>query len=82
MQWMMVAVTSTIFQTPNFPLAFSDRTSYSVAIGQGVEDCETRTTKDDDSGYDYSVGIDRKYSNYLFLSTPKTRKLFLVMLGY
>jgi hypothetical protein len=78
---MMVTAESTIYQTPNFPIAFSSRTSYSVAIGQGVSDCETRTTKDDDSGYDYSVGVDRKYANYLFLSTPK-RRLFLVMIGY
>ena len=85
-QWIRAKATSSNFNIPfssyNLPLSFSSRTSYVVVTAEGVGDCETRTSKDDDSGYDYNVGIDQKYANRIVLTNVNERMLFLVMIGY
>lgn len=82
-QWIKVKATSGNF---NIPLVFStpytSRTSYVVVTAEGVSDCETRTTKDDDSGYDFNVAIDQKYADRIVVTIASGRMIFIVTMGY
>ena len=53
-----------------------------VIATEGNKECETRTTKADDSGYDYCAGIDRKYIDRVWVSTPSDVITFLIAIGY
>lgn len=82
-QWIRVKATSGNFTIPLvFPTPYTSRTSYVVVTAEGVSDCETRTTKDDDSGYDYNVAIDQKYADRIVVSIESGRMAFIVTMGY
>lgn len=53
-----------------------------VTVVEGNKECETRTSKADDSGYDYCAGIDQKYINSVKISTPSNTMIFLIAIGY
>lgn len=63
------------------PIAYSSRTSYFAFVTSGVSDCETRTTKEDSDGYDYTPGIDQKYANRIVLSKTKGTICFILCIG-
>ena len=82
-QWIRVKATSGNFNIPLvFPTPYTSRTSYVVVTAEGVSDCETRTTKDDDSGYDFNVAIDQKYADRIVVSIESGRMAFIVTMGY
>lgn len=82
-QWIRVKATSGNFKIPLvFPTPYTSRTSYVVVTAEGNSDCETRTTKDDDNGYDYNVGIDQKYADSIVVSIESGRMFFIVTMGY
>lgn len=82
-QWIRVKATSANFNIPLvFPTPYTSRTSYVVVTAEGVADCETRTTKDDDSGYDFNVAIDQKYADRIVVTIERGRMVFLVTMGY
>lgn len=83
MQWIGVKATSGNFNIPLvFPTPYTSRTSYVVVTAEGIQDCETRTTADDASGYDYSVAIDQKYADRIVVSVERDRMVFIVTMGY
>ena len=85
-QWIRVIATSSnfdiVFSSYALPISFTSRTSYVVTTAEGEKGCETRTTKDDDSGYDYGIGIDQKYADHIVVTIAKDRMAFLIMVGY
>lgn len=83
-QWIGSVAEKSNFEI-SLPLSFTSRTSYIVVSAEGVGNCETRTTKDDDSGYDAGVGIDQKYENKIVVTVvfnSARRKVFLLCIGY
>lgn len=83
LQWIRVKATSGNFNIPLvFPTPYTSRTSYVVVTAEGGSDCETRTTKDDDNGYDYNVAIDQKYADRIVVSIESGRMAFIVTMGY
>jgi hypothetical protein len=82
-QWIRVIATSGNFNIPLvFPTSYTSRTSYVVVTAEGESDCETRTTIDDDGGYDNCVAIDQKYADRIVVSIERGRMTFLVTMGY
>lgn len=80
-QWARAPATASNYEI-KFPVSFTSRTSYVVIATTGNKECETRTTKADDSGYDYCAGIDRKYIDRVCVSAPSDIITFLIAIGY
>ena len=82
-QWIGVKATSANFNIPLvFPIPYTSRPSYVVVTAEGNSACETRSTKDDDVGYDFNVGIDQKYADRIVVTIESGRMVFLVTMGY
>jgi hypothetical protein len=80
-QWVRILATSDNYNVP-FPLSFSSRFSYVITTAEGGVDCETRTTKDDEEGFDFSIAVDQKYAGSATITIKKNRMAFLIMIGY